>query len=75
MRAAASRITDKKEVLLSSVPIDESIYEVPAPYPDAVADTYLPNDVSFPFPYSFPMDILFRYKNNSVTHLNKTFHY
>ena len=47
MRAAASRITDKKEVLLSSVPIDENIYEVPAPYPDAVPDTYLPNNVSF----------------------------
>ncbi|KAI9264361.1 P-loop containing nucleoside triphosphate hydrolase protein [Phascolomyces articulosus] len=45
MRAAASRITDKKEVLLSSVPIDESIYEVPAPYPDATADTYLPKDL------------------------------
>ena len=53
MRAATSRITDKKEILLCSVPIDESIYEVPAPYPDAVADSYLPNDVSYPFSYFF----------------------
>ncbi|KAI8145900.1 P-loop containing nucleoside triphosphate hydrolase protein [Fennellomyces sp. T-0311] len=45
LRAAASRISDKKEVLLSSVPLDDSVYEVPAPYPEAAADTYLPADL------------------------------
>ncbi|KAI9319339.1 P-loop containing nucleoside triphosphate hydrolase protein [Dichotomocladium elegans] len=45
LRAVSSRIGDKKEVLLASVPLGESLYEIPAPNLDATSDSYIPEEV------------------------------
>lgn len=46
LRTALSRTGEKKDVLLESVPLDDALYEIPAPNPDATADSYIPDDVS-----------------------------
>ena len=41
-----TRTGEKKDVLLEAVPLDDALYEIPAPNPDATADSYIPDDVS-----------------------------